>query len=118
MKAVQVTKLVAGALVVFAAINAQAQSSDVDVPAQPSNKQEIKAAKNADRLLARQVRRALSKSKDVSVSHITVRAKNGAVILQGSVPEQQQVDKATQIAQTVPGATAVTNALSIRPTGH
>jgi osmotically-inducible protein OsmY len=118
MKAIQAIKLVGGALVVLASINAYAQASDVDMTNQPSAKQTAKAAKSADRALAKKVRAALSKSKDISVSNITVRAKSGAVTLQGSVPEQPQVDKATQVAQNVAGVTSVKNALTIRPVGQ
>ncbi len=38
--------------------------------------------------------------------------------LQGSVPEQPQVDKATEVAQGVAGVTSVKNALTIRPVGQ
>lgn len=118
MKAIQAIKLVGGALVVLASINAYAQASDVDMTNQPSAKQTAKAAKSADRALAKKVRTTLSKSKDISVSNITVRAKSGAVTLQGSVPEQTQIDKATQIAQNVAGVTSVKNALTIRTVGQ
>lgn len=118
MKAIQAIKLVGGALVVLASINAYAQASDVDMTNQPSAKQTAKAAKSADRALARKVRAALSKSKDISVANITVRAKSGAVTLQGSVPEQPQVDKASQVAQNVAGVSSVKNALTIRPVGQ
>lgn len=118
MKAIQVIKMVGGALVVLASINAYAQASDADMTAQPSAKQTTKAAKSADRALGRKVRAALAKSKDLSVANITVRARSGAVTLQGSVPEQPQVDKATQVAQGVAGVTSVKNALTIRPVGQ
>jgi osmotically-inducible protein OsmY len=52
------------------------------------------------------------------VTNITVRARGGAVTLAGTVPEQPQVDLATQAAQAVPGVTSVKNALSIRPVGQ
>lgn len=42
----------------------------------------------------------------------------GNVILEGTVPEQEQVAKATQIAQGVQGVTSVKNALSIGPVGQ
>src|SRR5262249_51449220 len=118
MKAIQAIKMVGAALVVLASVNAYAQASDADMTNQPSANQTAKAAKSADRALAKKVRGALAKAKDISVANITVRAKSGAVTLQGSVPEQPQVDKATQVAQGVQGVTSVKNALTIRPVGQ
>lgn len=118
MKAIQAIKMVGGALIVLASVGAYAQASDADMTAQPSAKQTSKAMKSADRALGRKVRGALSKAKGISVSNITVRARSGAVTLQGSVPEQPQVDMATQVAQGVPGVTSVKNALTIRPVGQ
>jgi hyperosmotically inducible periplasmic protein len=118
MKAIQAIKMVGGALIVLASINAYAQASDADATAQPSAKQTAKATKSADRALQRKVRSALAKAKGISVSNITVRARSGAVTLQGSVPEQPQSDQATQVAQGVAGVTSVKNALTVRPVGQ
>ncbi|MFM0182830.1 BON domain-containing protein [Paraburkholderia aspalathi] len=120
MKAFQAIKMVGGALIVLASINAYAQSSDAAAPAAPaaSSAPSAKAAKAANRALGRKVRSALSKTKGLSVTNITVRARGGAVTLAGTVPEQPQVDLATQAAQAVPGVTSVKNALSIRPVGQ
>ncbi|KAE8756168.1 BON domain-containing protein [Paraburkholderia madseniana] len=120
MKAFQAIKMVGGALIVLASVNAYAQSSDA-APAAPmaaSSAPSAKAAKAANRALGRKVRTALSKTKGLSVTNITVRARGGAVTLAGTVPEQPQVDLATQAAQAVPGVTSVKNALSIRPVGQ
>lgn len=120
MKAFHAIKMVGGALIVLASINAYAQSSDAAAPAAPtaSSASSAKAVKKADRALGRKVRGALSKTKGLSVTNITVRARSGAVTLAGTVPEQPQVDLATQAAQAVPGVTSVKNALSIRPVGQ
>ncbi|MFM0075430.1 BON domain-containing protein [Paraburkholderia sediminicola] len=120
MKAFQAIKMVGGALIVLASINAYAQSSDAAAPAAPaaSSAPSAKSAKAANRALGRKVRSALSKTKGLSVTNITVRARDGAVTLAGTVPEQPQVDLATQAAQAVPGVTSVKNALSIRPVGQ
>ncbi|CAE6740783.1 hypothetical protein R69658_02248 [Paraburkholderia aspalathi] len=120
MKAFQAIKMVGGALIVLASINAYAQSSDAAAPAAPaaSSAPSAKADKAANRALGRKVRSALSKTKGLSVTNITVRARGGAVTLAGTVPEQPQVDLATQAAQAVPGVTSVKNALSIRPVGQ
>lgn len=120
MKAFPAIKMVGGALIVLASLNAYAQSSDAmaAAPMAASSAPTGKQAKAANRALGRKVRSALSKTKGLSVANITVRARGGAVTLAGTVPEQQQVDLATQAAQGVAGVTSVKNALTIRPVGQ
>jgi hyperosmotically inducible periplasmic protein len=122
MKAIQAVKVVGGALIVLASLNAYSQASDTgaDMSTQPSAKQQHKAMKKADRALARKVRGALAKAKGVSAANIIVRANasTGDVWLEGSVPEQPQVDQATQTAQNVAGVKNVKNDLTIRPVGQ
>lgn len=128
MKAIQAFKLAAGTMLVAASLQAYAQ--DASAPAAAASgpttaaqqqynqsKAQYKSAKAANRALGRKVRAALAKDKDISVANITVRAKDGAVILQGTVPEQPQIDRATEVAKGVPGVTSVKNALTIRPVG-
>ena len=119
MKAFQAIKVIGGALIVVASINAYAQSSDAmaasgSMSAAPT----AKSTKAANRALQRAVRKTLSKTKGVSVDNITVHARGGAVILEGSVPEQSQIDLATQAAQGVQGVTSVKNDLTIREIGQ
>jgi osmotically-inducible protein OsmY len=122
MKAIQAIKAVGGALIVLASINAYAQASGTDaatdMSTQPSAKQQAKAVKKADRAMQRKVRSALAKAKGISAANILVRSRDGAVTLEGSVPEQPQVDLATQVAQGVAGVKTVKNALTIRPVGQ
>ena len=122
MKAFQAIKMVGGALIVLASVSAYAQSSDAAAtPAAPmaaSSAPSAKSVKAANRALGRKVRSALSKTKGLSVTNITVRARSGAVTLAGTVPEQEQIDIATQAAQGVAGVTSVKNALTIRPVGQ
>ncbi|CAB3751992.1 BON domain-containing protein [Paraburkholderia humisilvae] len=123
MKAIQAVKVVGGALIVLASINAYAQASDAasaDLSTQPSAKQQHKAMKKADRALAHKVRAKLAKAEGISAANIVVRANanTGDVWLEGSVPEQPQVDKATQLAQGVSGVKNVKNDLTIRPVGQ
>ncbi|MFP3563528.1 BON domain-containing protein [Paraburkholderia sp. SIMBA_030] len=121
MKAFTGIKLVGGALIVLASLNAYAQSSDAAASMAPmaaSSAPNAKATKAADRALGRKVRSTLSKTKGVSVANIVVRARGGAVTLEGSVPEQSQVDLATQAAQGVAGVTSVKSALTVRPVGQ
>jgi hyperosmotically inducible periplasmic protein len=121
MKAINAIKLAGSALLIAASVHAYAQSSDAapaaDATTTAQAKQQYKSAKSANRALQKKVRAALSKAKGVSVANITVRARDGAVTLQGTVPEQAQSDKATEIAKGVAGVTSVKNALSIRPEG-
>jgi osmotically-inducible protein OsmY len=42
-----------------------------------------------------------------------VRARNGAILLEGWVPEEAQVEQATRVAQGVPGVASVQNALTL-----
>jgi len=117
MKVMHSVKLVGCALVVlasFSSISAYAQASDAMAApsaAAPSSKQ-------ANRALQKSVRRALAKAKGLDVSNILVRARGGAVTLEGTMPELQQGDIATQTAQGVAGVTSVKNALTVRAIGQ
>lgn len=135
MKAIQVMKLAGGALLVAATLQAYAQtdqSTAAPGAAAPSaaasptdaarqqfkqSRSEYRAARAANRRLARQVRGALARDSRISVANITVRARDGAVTLQGSVPEAAQIDRATQVAKGVAGVKSVRSALSIRQFG-
>lgn len=132
MKAIQAFTLAAGAMLVAASLNVYAQDSASAPAAAPAatapatdtakanvkqSKAELKKARAANRALSRKVRAALAKDKNISVANITVRAKDGAIVLQGTVPEQGQVDHATDVAKGVAGVTSVKNALTIRPVG-
>jgi hyperosmotically inducible periplasmic protein len=115
MKTFQAIKVISGALIVMASLNAYAQSSDAMAStAAPS----ATSTKSANRALQKSVRKALSKTKGLVTTNISVRARSGAVTLEGSVPEQPQVDLATQAAQGVAGVTSVKNALTIRAIGQ
>lgn len=122
MKVINAVKIVGSALVVLASLNAYAQASDTDAAASAtpaaSTKAQKKAVRSENRALQRKVRTALTKAGDISTSNITVRARGGDVTLQGSVPEQGQSDKATEVAQGVAGVKSVKNALAIRPQGQ
>ncbi len=115
MKAIQAFKLAGSALIVLASLNAYAQSSDTAGTMQPPAG--ATSQKSANRTLQKNVRRALEKAK-VSTSNIIVHARGGAVILEGSVPEQPQSDLATEVTKGVPGVTSVKNALTLRPVGQ
>ena len=114
MKAFPAIKVIGGALIVLASLNAYAQT-DASAPAAaaPTAKQ----TKQANRALQRKVRSTLARTNGISMSGITVRARGGDVILQGSVPDAGQIPIATQAAQGVAGVTSVKSALTVRAEG-
>lgn len=119
MKAFSAIKMIGGALVVLASLNAYAQSSEAAATAAPAaSAPTAKQTRAANRALQRKVRAALARTKGLTVGNITVRARDGAVTLAGSVPEQAQIDIATNAAQGVAGVTSVKNALTIRAVGQ
>jgi hyperosmotically inducible periplasmic protein len=121
VKATQACKLAVGAMLVAASLHAYAEDASAPVGATSgataTAAQQNKAAKAANRALSRKVRAALAKDKNISVANVSVRAKGGAVTLQGAVPDQSQVDRATEVAKGVAGVTSVQNALTIRSPG-
>ncbi|SAL72040.1 transport-associated protein [Caballeronia terrestris] len=121
MNALKPLKLAAGVLVVAVSMNAgilsaYAQSSDA-APA-TSAAPSAKSSKAANRALAKDVRKSLTKTKGLSSSNITVRANGGAVTLAGTVPDAAQIDKAGEAAKGTAGVTSVKNALTIRAIGQ
>jgi hyperosmotically inducible periplasmic protein len=72
-----------------------------------------KATKQADRALARAVRRALGKTPGFDVSGVFVKARGGAVTLSGSVKDGSQIEQAAQVAKSVQGVTSVSNKLTL-----
>ncbi|HKT90697.1 MAG TPA: BON domain-containing protein [Paraburkholderia sp.] len=130
MKAIQMFKLAAATALVAASFQVYAQDASAPAAAAPTSgptaaaqhnvnqsKAALRQARAANRALGRKVRSALARDRNISVSNITVRAKDGAVILQGTVPEQSQIERAGDVAKGVEGVTSVRNALTIRPVG-
>lgn len=75
-------------------------------------------SKSADRALQKRVRAVLAKDKRITVSNITVRAHAGAVTLQGTVPGQEEIERAGDVAKGVTGVTSVKNLLTVRTAGQ
>jgi hyperosmotically inducible periplasmic protein len=67
--------------------------------------------------LAALVRGALASANGINVSRISVLSDSGSVTLEGSAPDAQQVDRATQLAARVPGVRDVINHLTVRAPG-
>ena len=105
--------LAGGALLVLMSIGAYAQGSDAASTSVRPYASDAKAVKAADRALQKNVIRALSRTKGLRATTITVRVHNGVVTLEGTVPEQSQVGLATQAAEGVEGVTTVTNTLTL-----
>jgi osmotically-inducible protein OsmY len=96
---------------VFAqATNAMPMTSS---PAASSSK-----ATPADKKLARDVRKALSKAPDFDVSNVFVKARGGVVTLSGSVPDGPQIQQAAEVTKGVPGVTSVSNHLTLYTKGY
>lgn len=94
--------------------NAQTTDGTTDNAAQPSKK--VQRARNHQ--LEKTVRRALSHTKDLESAGITVLAKGGVVTLDGTVPENDQIQLAEDTASGVAGVSSVKNNLIMRETGH
>jgi osmotically-inducible protein OsmY len=72
----------------------------------------------ADKKLARDVRKALSKAPNFNVSNVFVKARGGVVTLSGSVSDGPQMQQATEVAKGVPGVTSVSNHLTLYTRGY
>lgn len=97
-------------------VAARAQASDA-TPSADTAMKPAASSKQADRSLAKAVRRALSKSQ-VDPSNVYVRARNGAVTLSGTVGDSGQIDAAGDIAKGVPGVASVSNKLALYHGGN
>lgn len=73
------------------------------------------AISKADRKLHKSVSRALARSQGIDASNVEVRAANGKVFLQGTVPEGDQKIRAGEIAAGTSGVKSVNNALTVKP---
>jgi hyperosmotically inducible periplasmic protein len=88
------------------------------MPGMASAPTSAKAMRKANRQLSKNVQRALVKVKGLDSTNIVVSAKNGAIVLGGTVPEAGQMQMAVTTAQGVSGVQSVQNALRVRQTGQ
>nr|WP_241030967.1 BON domain-containing protein [Paraburkholderia sp. Ac-20347] len=65
-------------------------------------------------MLAKSVRRALVKVKGLDSTNVVVLAKNGDIVVGGSVPDSSQIPLAISTAQGVADVKSVKNALTIK----
>jgi osmotically-inducible protein OsmY len=78
-----------------------------------------KATRQANRALRRKVYAVLAKHQEIDAGNISIIAKGGAVMINGTVEEASQINTVAEIAKGVAGVTSVTNKLSVqRPLGQ
>ena len=125
-----IRKSVLGVLIILTSLNVHAQASNTEglsaasaaTAASPGNatpsnaKSSKKAEKDANKALQNDVRRALSRTKGISMADITVQARDGAVALRGSMQNQAQIDQAGEVAKGVKGVTSVNNQIRVLST--
>jgi hyperosmotically inducible periplasmic protein len=114
LKRIAIACLAVTALIGTTYASAQTDSGTVDSSSQ-SPKKVIRAQ---NRQLAKTVRRALTQEKHLTSSGITVLARGGVVTLDGTVPTNDEVQVATDVASNVPGVRSVTNNLLMQEEGH
>jgi hyperosmotically inducible protein len=117
MKTRNVLNLLVAAGCVALTSNVYAQASNAMPMAQSPAASSGKATP-ADKQLARDVRKALSKAPNFNVSNVYVKARGGVVTLSGSVPDGSQIGQAAEVAQAVPGVTSVSNYLTLYTKGY
>jgi osmotically-inducible protein OsmY len=117
VKACNVINLLVVAQCVALAGNAYAQASGA-MPLASSPVASSSRATAADKKLARDVRKALSKAPNFNVSDVFVKARGGVVTLSGSVSEGPQIEQAAEVAKGVPGVTSVSNYLTLYTKGY
>ncbi|NML32696.1 BON domain-containing protein [Paraburkholderia antibiotica] len=71
----------------------------------------------SDNELAREVRRALTRTPNLHSTGIHVQVRHGVVTLTGWVPHRAQVQRASNAARSVRGVRHVNNRLSVRTRG-
>ncbi len=112
MKSVDFLKALGGVVAMVVACHTYAQASDSMAPAAPAA--DAKTAKQANRALGRKVRSALAKTQGLDVSAINVRANGGAITLTGTAPDNDQIQKAGDVAKGVAGVTSVSNKINVQ----
>lgn len=115
MKAVDMLKALGVVVCVAVASSAYAQSSDATATTDSAAtaKAQKSTTKKTDRKLGNDVRRALSKAQGFDVSNVFVKARGGAVVLTGTVPDGSQISQAEEVAKGVAGVKSVSNKITL-----
>ncbi|NIE58130.1 MULTISPECIES: BON domain-containing protein [unclassified Burkholderia] len=97
-----------------AAVQASAEAA-VQASAQVPASTDLSPAqrKAADRKLKRRVSTALARTRNLNVTRILLRVRDGGVTLSGSVTDTNQVNLAAEVARRVDGVASVSNLLRI-----
>jgi osmotically-inducible protein OsmY len=117
MKACNVVNLLVVVGCVTLTSNVYAQASNA-MPMASSPAASSGKATPADKKLARDVRKALSKAPNFNVSNVFVKARGGVVTLSGSVSDGPQIQQAAEVAKGVSGVTSVSNYLTLYTKGY
>lgn len=113
MKTRHIVHALSAAVLALSIGAAHAQASDTTAAAAPAAPTTKKQTRAANHKLAQAVRKALYHTKGLAASNITVLARSGVVTLDGTVPEQSQIDLAGTTAQGVAGVTSLKNNLQL-----
>ena len=125
-----ILKTVFGVFIILTSLNAYSQASGTEGSSRASTataasqadvtpsdaKSRKKAERVANRTLQNDVRRALSRTKGISMADVTVQARDGEVALRGSMQNQAQIDQAGEVAKGVKGVTSVNNQIRVLST--
>lgn len=109
----KVTVLVTAALIGMGTL-----STSVTSFAQESTLAKKSAAIKADFKLEHAVQKAFDKEKHFNSSDVRVVARKGVVTLDGTMADDKQIQRATEIATATPGVKSVTNSLTLQEAGH
>jgi osmotically-inducible protein OsmY len=94
------------------------RASAADSPAAGSGSASKKEVRAGNRALSHAVRQSLTRVKGLDSSRITVLARGTTITLQGSAPDQSQIESAAGAAAQVSGVKRVDNRLTITEAGH
>jgi hyperosmotically inducible periplasmic protein len=118
MKAMSGIRAALGVVLATALIGAWAQggasAATAGTALTASGGMTAKASRQANRLLPRKVYAALVKHKEIDAGDIGNAAKDGAVLITGTVQDASQINTVTEVAKGVAGVTSVTSKLTVR----
>ncbi|KVM96705.1 phospholipid-binding protein [Burkholderia anthina] len=103
---------------VFAVATAAFAQSTPSVPSSAAAIASKKQMRSANWHMETQVRKSLTQTKGLVTSDIRVVARGNTITLDGTVPEENQVQLAQDAAQAAAPKKAVVNNLSVKEAGH
>lgn len=110
------------AIIIFAAATTlaygQTNGTDGDTSTTSTGVLSKKAMRAQNRALERSVRHSFNKTKGLNESAINVIARGGNVTLEGTVPDENQIELAGSAASAAQGVNHVDNRITIREPGN